>query len=255
MNTLRSRFIPTLLYSNKGFVKTFNFKNPKYLGDPINIIKIFNEKEVDELTIFDIDSSSQGKTIDYEFLKKLSRESKMPICYGGGITNADQAEKIISMGIEKISINTAYLNNPNILEEISKRVGSQSVVLTLDIKKKFGNYFIYKLNGSLNTKKKLSDVLKSLNYHLVGEVVINCIHRDGTKEGFDINLIKQTYNLVKSNYTVVGGCSGFQEIEKIFSEYYPIGLGAGSFVVFKGKYNAVLISYPTNELLKFHFNK
>ena len=99
---LRPRFIPTLLYSKKGFVKTFNFKNPKYLGDPINIIKIFNEKQVDELTIYDIDCTAQNKEIDFEFLKKLSRKSKMPICYGGGISNADQAEKIISMGIEKI---------------------------------------------------------------------------------------------------------------------------------------------------------
>lgn len=104
---LRSRFIPTLLYSKKGIVKTINFKNPKYLGDPINIIKIFNEKQVDELTIYDIDCTSLKKEIDFDFLKKLSRESKMPICYGGGISNADEAEKIISMGIEKISINTA----------------------------------------------------------------------------------------------------------------------------------------------------
>lgn len=128
------------------------------------------------------------------------------------------------------------------------------MVLTLDVNKNlFGKYNIYKSNGSSNTKIEITNILRSINYDYVGEVVLNCIHRDGTKEGFDMNLLNLTYPLVRSNYTLVGGCSNFEEIERIFKQKYPIGLGAGSFVVFKGKFDAVLISYPIKELNQYHF--
>ena len=133
---LRSRFIPILLYSNKGFVKTFNFKNPKYLGDPINVIKIFNEKKANEITIFDIDATSKGTEINFDLLRRISRESKMPVCYGGGVKDVETAEKLLSIGIEKISISSAAILDPTLIKKISKRIGKQSVVITLDVKKK-----------------------------------------------------------------------------------------------------------------------
>jgi cyclase len=252
-NQIRSRFIPVLLYSNNGFVKTFNFKNPKYLGDPINIIKIFNEKKANEITIFDIDASSKGTNINFDLLKKVSRESRMPVCYGGGVKDVEMAEKLLSIGIEKISLSSAAIFQPKLLEKISNRIGKQSVVLTLDVKKKWtGSYEIYLNNGTKNTGILLSKFLSSLDYNHVGEVCINSIDKDGSNDGYDLGLIKKYYGEIKSHATFVGGCSSTEDIINVFKDYFPIGLGASSYVVLKGKFKAVLISYPTDELNTFH---
>lgn len=252
-NQLRSRFIPVLLYSNKGFVKTFNFKNPKYLGDPINVIKIFNEKSVNEITIFDIDVSSKGTKINFDLLKRVSRESRMPVCYGGGVKDVETAEKLLSIGIEKISLSSAAILNPKLIEVISNRIGKQSVVITLDVKKKWtGSYEIYLNNGKTNTGISLAEFLANLDYNYVGEVCVNSIDKDGTKSGYDLNLINKYYKEIKSHATFVGGCNSLNHITDIFKKYSPIGLGASSFVVLKGRFDAVLISYPTDELNQFH---
>lgn len=252
-NELRSRFIPVLLYSDKGFVKTFNFKNPKYLGDPINVIKIFNEKMANEIIIFDIDASSKGTKINFDLLKKVSRESRMPVCYGGGVKDVETAEKLLSLGIEKISLSSAAVLNPKLIEKISSRIGKQSVVLTLDVKKKWsGSYEIYTNNGKTKTGITLSKFLDNIDYNFIGEVCINSIDRDGTNQGYDMGLIKKYYKTIKSHSTFVGGCNSINQITEIFNNYSPIGLGASSYVVLKGKFKAVLISYPTSELNSFH---
>jgi cyclase len=252
-NQLRSRFIPVLLYSNKGFVKTFNFKNPKYLGDPINVIKIFNEKNANEITIFDIDVSSKGTNINFDLLKRVSRESRMPVCYGGGVKDIETAEKLLSIGIEKISLSSAAILDPTLIEKISNRIGKQSVVITLDVKKKWtGSYEIYLNNGKTNTGISLAKFLSNLDYNFVGEVCINSIDKDGTNDGYDLSLIKKYYNEIKSHVTFVGGCNSIDDITNVFKDYSPIGLGASSYVVLKGKFKAVLISYPTDELNAFH---
>ena len=252
-NQLRSRFVPILLYSNKGFVKTFNFKNPKYLGDPINVIKIFNEKKVNEITIFDIDVTTKGTEIYFDLLKRVSRESKMPVCYGGGVKDVETAEKLLSIGIEKISLSSAAILDSTLIEKISNRIGKQSVVITLDVKKKWtGSYEIYINNGKTNTEISLTKFLSNLDYNFVGEVCINSIDKDGTNDGYDLSLIKKHYNDIKSHATFVGGCNSIDDITNIFKNYSPIGLGASSYVVLKGKFKAVLISYPTEELNTFH---
>lgn len=252
-NTLRSRFIPVLLYSNKGFVKTFNFKDPKYLGDPINVIKIFNEKNTDEITIFDIDASSKGTKINFDLLKRVSRESRMPVCYGGGVKDAETAEKLLSIGIEKISLSSAAVEDKTLIEKVANRIGKQSVVITLDVRKKWtGSYEIYINNGNTNTGISLKNFLSNLDYNFVGEVCINSIDKDGTNEGYDLSLIKKHYPDIKSHATFVGGCNSIDEITNIFKDYSPIGLGASSFVVLKGRFKAVLISYPKEELNTFH---
>lgn len=252
-NKLRSRFIPVLLYSNKGFVKTFNFKNPKYLGDPINVIKIFNEKNTDEIIIFDIDASSKGTEINFDLLKRVSRESRMPVCYGGGVKDAETAEKLLSIGIEKISLSSAAVLDTTLIEKVANRIGKQSVVITLDVRKKrTGSYEIYINNGKTNTGIPLKKYLCNLDYNFVGEVCINSIDKDGTNEGYDLSLIKKHYHNIKSHATFVGGCNSVNEITNIFKDYSPIGLGASSFVVLKGRFKAVLISYPTEELNTFH---
>lgn len=253
ISQLRSRFVPILLYSNKGFVKTFNFKDPKYLGDPINVIKIFNEKKVNEITIFDIDATSKRTEINFDLLERVSRESKMPVCYGGGVKDVETAEKLLSIGIEKISISSAAILDPILIKKISDRIGKQSVVVTLDVKKKWnGTYEVYINNGKTNTGISLRKFLKNLDYNFVGEVCINSIDKDGTSNGYDLNLIKTHYNDIKSHSTFVGGCNSIDDITNIFKDYSPIGLGASSFVVLKGKFKAVLISYPTEELNTFY---
>ena len=250
---VRSRFIPVLLYQNKGFVKSFGFKDYKYLGDPTNIIKIFNEKKANEILIYDIDSKNGNHEIDFLMLEKASRESRMPICYGGGVSSADIAEKLVSLGIEKVSLGAAALNNAELLKDIAHRIGKQSVVHTLDVRKKWnGKYEIYSSSGSVSTRIELISYLKSLNYDFIGEVVINSVDRDGTRKGYDTDLIQKTKDYIKCHVTYSGGCSSISNALDIMGSYGPLGLGVSSEVVFQGKYNAVLISYPSQELKKLY---
>ena len=162
---LRSRITPCLLVHKKGLVKTVEFGNPKYVGDPINAVKIFNEKEVDELIVIDIDATVEGRGPDFNLIKNLAFECRMPFCYGGGITTVDQAKKIISLGVEKVALSSAALSNPQLLKEIGNAIGKQSLVVVLDVKKKglFGNYELYTHNGENGTKYKLKEYLLILN--------------------------------------------------------------------------------------------
>jgi cyclase len=246
---LRSRIIPCLLVHNKGLVKTTKFKDPKYVGDPINAVKIFNEKEVDELMVLDIDASALGKEPDLEMIKNLAAECRMPFCYGGGITTAEQAKAIIKLGAEKIAVSSAVINDINLLSRIGTAIGMQSVVVVIDVKKKgfLGGFDIYIENGKKKANIKLVDLLKTLNTLKVGEVVINSIDADGTMAGYDIDLIELVRNSIDMPMTVIGGAGSFDDFSNLISKYKTIGVAAGSLFVFKGKYRAVLISYPSKE--------
>lgn len=161
---LRPRIIPSLLVHDKGLVKTVHFKNPKYVGDPINAVKIFNEKEVDELAVFDIDATVLGKEPDYALIEKLANQSRMPLCYGGGVKTVEQAQKIFGLGIEKIALSSAVIENPNLITQIADRVGSQSVIVVMDVKKKLlGGYEIYTHNGKKPQVLILSNLQKKHN--------------------------------------------------------------------------------------------
>lgn len=242
---LRSRIIPCLLVHNKGLVKTVNFKDPKYVGDPINAVKIFNEKEVDELMVIDIDATAQGRGPDFELIKNLAVECRMPFCYGGGVTTAEQAKKIINLGAEKVALSSSAVKNFPLLTEIGKAVGMQSVVVVIDVKKKlFGGYDIYIRNGKEKTGLKLKDYLLQLNNIGVGEIVINSIDKDGTMQGYDADLIDMVRDLTDVPLTVLGGAGTLEDIKKLIAKFKVIGAAAGSLFVFKGKYRAVLISYP-----------
>ena len=242
---IRSRLIPVLLYHNKGFVKSFNFTDYKYLGDPINIIKIFNEKKANEIVIYDIDSQMPNHKIDFDMLAKASRESRMPICYGGGVKDARTAERLVSLGIEKISISSSAFTNINLLRDIAERVGKQSVVHTIDVKKKWnGKFEIFSSNGKVSTGKDLVGYLDRLNYDYIGEIVINSIERDGSRKGYDLSLINKTINYIGCHVTYSGGCSSVSNAHEVINEFGPLGLGASSEFVLQGKFNAVLISYP-----------
>ncbi|NCI48072.1 AglZ/HisF2 family acetamidino modification protein [Sediminibacterium soli] len=246
---LRSRIIPCLLVHRRGLVKTIKFKDPKYVGDPINAVKIFNEKEVDELIVLDIDATAENRGPDFELIKNLAAECRMPFCYGGGITTVDQAKTIINLGAEKLAISAAAVRNFSLLSEIGQAVGMQSVIVVIDVKKKslLGGYDIYIRNGKEKTELKLRQFLDDLNRIGVGEIVINSIDRDGTMSGYDYELADMVRTLTDMPITIMGGACDFDDMKKMIERYKIIGAAAGSLFVFKGKYRAVLISYPSKQ--------
>lgn len=253
---LYPRIIPSLLIHKKGLVKTVNFTNPKYVGDPINAVKIFNEKSVDELIITDIDATVNNNEPDYSLIEKIAMECRMPLCYGGGIKNAEQAKRIFNLGVEKISISSSAINNPSIISELSESVGSQSLVVVLDIKKKYlsTNYNVLINNGKDKTGINLTSFVSSLQALGAGEIVLNSIDRDGSMQGYDYKAIDKVRANTTLPLTVLGGAGNLSHIEDLISKYGIIGAAAGSIFVFKGKYKAVLINYP-NEKEKMNLIK
>lgn len=243
---LRSRITPCLLVHKKGLVKTTNFKDSKYVGDPLNAVKIFNEKEVDELIVLDIDATVEQRGPDFELIQNLAIECRMPFCYGGGVTTVEQAKKIISLGAEKVAISSAAIKNPSLLKEIGLAVGTQSVVVVLDVKKKgiLGNYEIFTHNGKIATGIKLIEFLKILNEIGIGEIVINSIENDGKMTGYDFKLFDIVREMTSMPMTILGGAGSLNDIKLAIAKYKTIGVAAGSLFVFNGKYRAVLISYP-----------
>lgn len=241
------RLIPVLLVQDKGLVKTIKFKDPKYVGDPLNTVKIFNEYECDELMVIDIDASRRGCEPDYEMIKSLAIESRMPLCYGGGIKTYEQAERILSLGVEKIAISSLIYERPEIIKELSNAIGQQSIVAVLDVKKRLYNskYHCYIYNGTKNTKKCPVEFGVELEKKGVGEFVLNSIDRDGTMNGYDLDLISKFREKVSTPITVLGGAGSFKDVKSLVNRFPIIGAGAGSMFVFKGKYRAVLVSYPT----------
>lgn len=246
---LYPRIIPCLLVHNKGLVKTVKFKSPKYVGDPINAVRIFNEKEVDELIVLDIDASREGREPDYKMIENLALESRMPLCYGGGIKTKEQARKIISLGVEKIAISSIAISNPEVITNIAAEIGSQSVVVVIDAKKRKlrKGYDILINNASKNTKTNVTDFVNRLRQLGAGEVVINSIDNDGVMTGYDLELVKEVRQTTNLPLTILGGVGNLSDISELISEFGIIGAAAGSLFVFKGKYRAVLINYPTHE--------
>jgi len=243
---LRPRIIPSLLLHDKGLVKTVNFKSPKYVGDPINSVRIFNEKEVDELAFFDIDATVLNKEPDYSLIEKLANQSRMPLCYGGGVKTVEQAQRIFSLGIEKIALSSAVIQNPNLISQIADRVGSQSVIVVLDVKKKLlGGYEIYTHNGKKATGINPIKFAKEIEFLGAGEIIINSIDQDGLMKGYDMNLIDKIAESISIPLTVLGGAGSLSDIEKVIDKHGVIGVAAGSLFVFKGPYKAVLINYPS----------
>ncbi|MDC3108429.1 AglZ/HisF2 family acetamidino modification protein [Paracoccaceae bacterium] len=246
---IRSRLIPCLLIHKGGLVKTRRFSEPRYVGDPINAVRIFNEKQVDELVVFDIDATVNNVEPDYRMIKYLASECRMPLCYGGGVNTVKKVEKIISLGVEKVAIGSAANKNPNLLSEASSRVGSQSVVMVIDVKKTgmFKKYEVVINNGKVRTGIHPSDLVNSVSNNHVGEIIINSVDRDGVLDGYDFELIDKIKPKVNSPLTVLGGAGSLDDIRELVKRYGLIGAAAGSLFVFKGKYRAVLINYPDND--------
>ncbi len=256
---LRPRIIPCLLVSNKGLVKTVNFKTPKYVGDPINAVRIFNEKEVDELTILDIDASRLNNEPDYRSIEYWASECRMPLCYGGGIKTVEQAQTIFSLGVEKIAISSVAIENPKLISNLAEKVGNQSVVVVLDVKKRnFGGFDVFTLNASKRSQIKLFDFIRDAEKLGAGEIVINSIDLDGTMKGYDLSLVRKVREQINTPLTILGGAGNLDHISELIKEFGIIGASAGSLFVFKGIYRAVLINYPDpiskDALIKNAFN-
>lgn len=248
---LRPRFIPCLLIHKGGLVKTQKFKSPKYVGDPINAIKIFNEKKADELLVLDIDATANGVEPNYALIAKFAAECRMPVCYGGGIATAEQAFRIIDLGVEKVAISAAAIENPNLLTEIAHTTGRQSVVAVLDVRKKIGlfskGYEVCSHNGKTIHNLAPSTLAKTLQDAGAGEIVINSMDRDGEMKGYDLMLAQQIREVLGVPMTMLGGAGSLSDIGALISACGVVGAGVGSLFVFKGKYRAVLINYPTTE--------
>ncbi len=248
---LNPRIIPCLLIENKGLVKTVQFSSPKYVGDPLNAVKIFNEKSVDELIVLDIQSTTKNREPNYKMIANIALECRMPLCYGGGIKTKQQALKIFKLGVEKIAISSAAIDNPKIISEIANIVGNQSVVIVIDVKKRrySDKYEIFTHNGRKKSSRDPIDFAKQAEQLGCGELVINSIENDGLMNGYDRKIINKIRNAISIPMTVLGGAGELDDIGKIIKEHGIIGVAAGSLFVFKGKYKAVLINYP-NEIEK-----
>lgn len=246
---LRPRIIPCLLIHQGGLVKTRRFKEPKYVGDPINAVKIFNEKESDELMVLDIDATVSQAEPNYALIAKLAAECRMPLCYGGGITTPAQAARIVGLGVEKVSVSAAALARPALLTEMAAAIGRQSVVAVLDVRKRTGlfskGYEVCTHNARQAHKADPIALVQQLQGAGAGEIVINSIDRDGEMQGYDLELARQSRGVAKVPLTLLGGAGSLAHMGELFSACGVVGAAAGSLFVFKGPYRAVLINYPT----------
>jgi cyclase len=240
---LRSRYIPVLLVDDGELTKTRQFEDGIYVGDPINAIRIFNEKQVDELALFDISVTKKNTQIDFDLLKDIAVNANMPMTYGGGIKTVADASKIISLGFEKVSISSAFFDNPEILNMITSDVGAQSVAVCLDVKKDNIDYSIFTHRGTKKVKLGLLEALELLENNSFGEVIINSIDRDGTYSGYDMELARIVRENTSVNITILGGCNALANIVDLEKEIGVCGCAAGSFYTFVGKNNAVLLNY------------
>ncbi|MEL7709274.1 AglZ/HisF2 family acetamidino modification protein [Citromicrobium bathyomarinum] len=243
---LRPRIIPCLLVHEGGLVKTVGFGNPKYVGDPINAVKIFNEKESDELIVVDIDASVTGAEPDFQMIAHLAAECRMPLCYGGGVKTAAQAKRIVSLGVEKVAVSAAAAERPALIGEMANEVGRQSVVTVIDYKKRRlrGGYEMVTHNATRNAKRDPVEFAIEAEGQGAGEIVLNSVDNDGKMTGYDLTLAKQLREKVDVPITILGGAGSLDDIAEAIREMGIIGLAAGSLFVFKGKLRAVLISYP-----------
>jgi imidazole glycerol-phosphate synthase subunit HisF len=243
---LRPRLIPCLLIRDSGLTKTVQFSDGKYVGDPINVVRIFNEKQVDELMVLDIDATVQGRAPDLRLISQLAAESRMPVCFGGGITTVEQAKQIIGLGVEKVALSDAAIIDPTLITRIAKDVGSQSVVAVLDVRRsKNGKFEVFTRNGERATGHELAQLAASMQAAGVGEIVVNSIDNDGVMKGYDLEAASIARAATTVPLTITGGAGSLQDIEELISKIGIVGAGAGSLFVFKGPYKAVLVSYPT----------
>lgn len=244
------RVIPVLLIHEDGLVKSVRFKNYKYVGDPINAVKIFNDKEVDEICILNITATKNKKGPAVDIITHIVSEAFMPVAYGGGISNLEQAEKLFFNGVEKIVLNNAAIHKPGLITEIANRYGNQSVVVSIDYKSSFfGKSSVYTLNGTESAKISVVDFAKKMEDYGAGEILLNSIERDGTYAGYDLDMIQKLQETIHIPIIACGGAGSISDFKKAVSAGAS-AVAAGSMFVFQRPHNAVLISYPPYDEIK-----
>jgi imidazole glycerol-phosphate synthase subunit HisF len=247
---LRTRIIPCLLLKGRGLVKTIKFKDESYVGDPINAVKIFNDKAADELILLDIDASAKGLEPNYDLIEEIVSEAFMPVCYGGGVQCLQQFERLISLGVEKVAVNSAAVNDWTLISDASKTFGAQSIVVGIDIKRSlFGKVERWHLNGRRNSKMSALLAAQQAEQAGAGEILLNDIDRDGTMTGYDHELVQQIASKLTIPLIACGGASSFEDMCRAVHSSGASAAAAGSFFVFKGKHRAVLITYPDEKII------
>jgi cyclase len=249
----RPRVIPCLLLKDKGLVKTIQFKDPTYVGDPMNAVKIFNDSKADELVFLDITATNEGRIPNIEVIREIGEEAFMPFAVGGGIQTIEQVTQLIRSGAEKVVINTAGIENPQFITEIAELYGRQSIIVSIDVKKKNGEYRIYTNSGTKELNKDLVDTVKQMEKAGAGEIMINAIDKDGMQEGYDTELIKLVTSNVRIPVIAIGGAGCYEDLTQGVTIGSASAVAAGSLFVFIGKKRAVLINYPDSEELQEMF--
>ena len=242
---LRTRIIPVLLLKNNGLVKTVKFKNEKYVGDPINAVKIFNEKEVDELIFLDITASQQNRSPDFSYIEDIATECFMPFAYGGGIKSIEQIKNLFALGAEKAILNTSAIEDPQFVKRAAQYFGSQSIIISIDVKKTLlGQYRVYRHKDQKTIKMDPLELAKDMERYGAGEIFLNSVDRDGTMDGFDLQLYKTVNSKLSIPVVACGGAGQIRDFSKVINECGVSAVAAGSFFVFHGRHKAVLITYP-----------
>jgi len=250
---LRPRVMPCLLLRGAGLVKTVQFAEPKYLGDPMNTVRIFNDKEVDELMLLDIEASTSGRGIQFDLVQQIVSEAFVPVAYGGGVTSVDEATRLLALGVEKISLNTAALANPSLITGISEKFGASTVVVSIDARKKRKRYEVMTARGARGTGLDPAEWAQRAEALGAGEIAINSVDRDGTMKGYDLDLIRSVTAAVGVPVIAVGGASGTDDFRRAVVDAHASACAAGALFVFQGKHRAVLISFPGQHELDVAF--
>jgi imidazole glycerol-phosphate synthase subunit HisF len=249
---MRTRVIPALLLHKGGLIKSVKFKNYRYVGDPINAVRIFNEKEVDELALIDIDATREGRGPDVQAVAQIVSEAFMPVSYGGGIRQMDEVKALFFNGVEKIILNKTAATGTQLISQVAGQYGSQSVVVSIDVKKNFlGKKKIHTASGTETLGESVIAYSKRMEEAGAGELLLHSIDRDGTYAGYDLDLIAEVAKAVQIPVIASGGASTVDDFVKA-KEAGASAVSAGSMFVFQRPHNAVLISYPSQEILKQH---
>jgi cyclase len=247
---LNPRVIPSLLLSKGGLVKTLRFSSPKYVGDPINAVRIFNDKEVDELMVLDVDATKEGRGPDFELIEQIAGECFMPLCYGGGIRTFDDARTLFRLGVEKVAIQSAFLRDPTLLRRIAAHAGEQAVVASIDVEKSWLGK--HKARAAAGVQSRSNDwrvLLREAVANGAGEVLLTSVERDGTMKGMDLPLIEEASRSIEVPLIASGGAGSLADIRAAVAAGAN-AVAAGAYFVFHGPHRAVLITYPRYEELK-----
>ena len=247
---LITRVIPVLLLRRRSLVKSVKFRNPTYVGDPINTVRIFNEREVDEIVILDIEASTKNTEPQFDLLEEIASEAFMPLAYGGGVTSVAHAREIFRRGAEKVVINTSACENPKLIQELSNEFGAQSIVVSIDVRKNWlGGYQVTSTQARVSTNKNPIEWAKTVQSHGAGEILLTSVERDGTFSGYDLQLTKSVASAVDIPVIACGGAGSLEHAREVVLQGKAAAAAAGSLFVFQGSHRAVLVNYPKRELL------